>query len=86
MRRALRLTIGTGLVVLGVVLLPLPGPGLLIIFAGLTTLAAHVEWADRLASSIRSRLRRARPQPPRSTPADPGRTSASGEDPIDHAA
>ncbi|MDQ2751279.1 MAG: TIGR02611 family protein [Actinomycetota bacterium] len=39
-----------GLVIIagGVVLLPLPGPGVLIIFAGLGLLATEYEWASRL--------------------------------------
>jgi uncharacterized protein (TIGR02611 family) len=45
--------IGVGVILLGIVLLPLPGPGWLIIFAGLGLLATEYEWASRL-------LRRAR--------------------------
>jgi uncharacterized protein (TIGR02611 family) len=44
---------GLAVVVVGVLLLPLPGPGWLIIFAGLGMLATEYDWAARL-------LRRAR--------------------------
>jgi uncharacterized protein (TIGR02611 family) len=41
-------------VVIGVVLLPLPGPGWVIIFAGLSILATEYPWAKRLLSSLRN--------------------------------
>ncbi|MBB6474784.1 TIGR02611 family protein [Sphaerisporangium rubeum] len=40
--------LGTALVVTGLVLVPLPGPGWLIVFAGLAVLATEFEWAHRL--------------------------------------
>ncbi|HEY2167303.1 MAG TPA: TIGR02611 family protein [Jatrophihabitantaceae bacterium] len=39
---------GTLVIVAGVVLLPLPGPGWLVIFLGLGLLATEYEWAARL--------------------------------------
>ena len=45
--------LGVSIVLIGIVLLPLPGPGWLIIFAGLGVLATEYVWAHRL-------LRRAR--------------------------
>ena len=45
--------LGVSIVLVGIVLLPLPGPGWLIIFAGLGVLATEYVWAHRL-------LRRAR--------------------------
>lgn len=47
---------GTAVVVLGVVLLPLPGPGWLIIFAGLALLASEFVWAQRLLHFARDRV------------------------------
>ena len=41
--------VGAAIVVVGVVLLPLPGPGWLIIFAGLGVLATEYVWAHRLS-------------------------------------
>ncbi|WP_205472770.1 PGPGW domain-containing protein [Nocardioides sp. SYSU D00038] len=43
------------LVVLGVVLWPLPGPGLLVLFVGLALLSQHYEWADRRVDRVRLR-------------------------------
>ena len=44
------------LILLGVVMLVLPGPGLLVIAVGLAILARDVAWADRLLLQVRSRL------------------------------
>lgn len=48
---------GVAVVVLGIILLPLPGPGWLIIFAGLGILATEFEWAARLLNRARAFLR-----------------------------
>lgn len=59
-RRAYRLAVGlvgTAIVVVGVVLLPAPGPGWLVIFAGLAVLASEFEWAQRLLDYARRRVR-----------------------------
>jgi hypothetical protein len=55
--RATRIAFGVGLLIVGGILsLPLvPGPGLLVIFGGLTVLSGEFEWARRL----RDRMRRA---------------------------
>ena len=58
-RRAYRLAVGVlgaAIVVLGLVLLPAPGPGWLIIFAGLAVLASEFEWAQRLLDFARRRV------------------------------
>ncbi|MCU1658134.1 MAG: hypothetical protein JWO57_2790 [Pseudonocardiales bacterium] len=46
--------LGLAVVVVGVILLPLPGPGWLIIFAGLGLLATEYRWASRLLSRARA--------------------------------
>ena len=46
--RVVATTIGVAIVVLGVVLLPLPGPGWAVIFLGLAVLATEYAWAHRL--------------------------------------
>jgi uncharacterized protein (TIGR02611 family) len=43
-------------VVLGIVLIPLPGPGWLIVFAGLAVLATEFVWAERLLAFARRRV------------------------------
>jgi uncharacterized protein (TIGR02611 family) len=45
---------GIVVVAVGIVLLPLPGPGWLIIFAGLGLLATEYPWAGRLLSRLRA--------------------------------
>ncbi len=45
--------VGVGVIVVGVVLLPLPGPGWLIIFGGFGILATEYPWAARLLARIR---------------------------------
>lgn len=49
--------VGVAVIVGGVVLLPLPGPGWLIIFAGLGILATEYEWARRLLTWGRDKFR-----------------------------
>ena len=47
-RKALTISIGIVLLVVGVALLILPGPGLPLIIVGLTLLSAHFVWARKL--------------------------------------
>ena len=54
--RLLRLTAGTLVRILGVIMMPLPGPGLLIVAIGLGILSRDVAWADRLLQIVRKRL------------------------------
>src|SRR5689334_22195102 len=49
--------LGVAVIVLGIVLLPLPGPGWVIIFAGLGLLATEYEWAARLLRTARRLVR-----------------------------
>ena len=48
--------VGTAVVVLGFALIPLPGPGWLIVFAGLALLATEFAWADRLLRYARRKV------------------------------
>ena len=59
--RASRLVLGLALVLAGVVLaIPgVPGPGLLVMFVGLTVLGGEFEWARRLRDRLQGVLRRA---------------------------
>lgn len=50
--------VGVGVVALGIVLLPAPGPGWLIIFAGLGVLASEFEWAQRVLEFAKRHVRR----------------------------
>ncbi len=58
--RASRLVLGLALVLVGLVLaLPgVPGPGLLVMFVGLTVLSTEFEWARRLRDRLHGVLRR----------------------------
>jgi uncharacterized protein (TIGR02611 family) len=50
--------VGVAVVIGGIILLPLPGPGWLVIFAGLGILATEYQWAARLLRWARERVRR----------------------------
>jgi uncharacterized protein (TIGR02611 family) len=50
--------LGFAVIAGGIVLLPLPGPGWLIIFAGLGVLATEYAWAARLLGWVREHVRR----------------------------
>lgn len=59
-RRAYRLAVavvGTVVVVVGLVLIPAPGPGWVIVFAGLAVLATEFAWARRLLDHSRDRVK-----------------------------
>lgn len=59
-KRVTRIVVGIALVGVGAVLsLPLvPGPGLLLVFGGLTVLSSEFEWARRLKKSLSDQFRR----------------------------
>lgn len=48
--------VGVSVVILGFILIPLPGPGLLVIVAGLAILSLEFEWADRQLKKIKEKL------------------------------
>jgi uncharacterized protein (TIGR02611 family) len=54
--RLARMTLGSLLLVAGVAMLALPGPGWLTIAAGLAVLAKDVAWAERALERVRRRL------------------------------
>lgn len=63
LRQARRITIfimGITVIAVGVALLVLPGPGLLIMLAGLVILSAEFEWADKHRRALQLRLRQAK--------------------------
>jgi hypothetical protein len=59
-RRIARVVGGWTLLGVGGALLVLPGPGLLVIAAGLALLATEYEWAARLLHKVKARLATAR--------------------------
>jgi uncharacterized protein (TIGR02611 family) len=50
--------VGSVVVVVGLLLIPLPGPGWLIVLAGLAILSLEFEWAQRLLTFTRLQLER----------------------------
>jgi Flp pilus assembly protein TadB len=60
LRRYATLAAGWTLLVVGVALLVLPGPGVPLIIAGLAVLGREVEWARRLRTRIEERFARFR--------------------------
>lgn len=59
--------VGTLVVIVGIIAIPFPGPGWLIVFAGLGILATEFAWASRLLAFARAKVRAweqwLRPQP-----------------------
>jgi hypothetical protein len=53
LRRVVTTILGGALVVVGVLLLVLPGPGLLLVLAGLIVLAFEYPWAQRRVAPVR---------------------------------
>lgn len=47
---------GSVVVVVGLILVPLPGPGWAIVFAGVALLGTEFSWAERLLQAVRRRL------------------------------
>ena len=73
-RRALVTVAGVALCVVGIALLVLPGPGLLLVLAGLVLLANEYPWARRMTGPVRRRAT----QTAALSVASPVRTSATG--------
>ena len=48
--------LGALVIVIGIIMLPLPGPGWLVIFFGLAILASEFEWAERLLRYARDKV------------------------------
>jgi uncharacterized protein (TIGR02611 family) len=48
--------VGFAIIVTGLALIPLPGPGWLIVFAGLALLSTEFAWAERLLRYARSKV------------------------------
>ncbi|MBL3688628.1 TIGR02611 family protein [Leucobacter chromiireducens subsp. chromiireducens] len=56
--RVLVTVLGLAIVVIGLILVPLPGPGWLIVFLGLTLLGTEYSWARRMLGWLRRVLAR----------------------------
>jgi uncharacterized protein (TIGR02611 family) len=60
LKRTTRIVAGSGLILLGVPLLVLPGPGLLTIFAGITVVSSEFEWASKVVDWTKEKTARLR--------------------------
>ena len=58
-KRILVIVAGSAVTIAGIAMLVLPGPGFLVIFAGLAILSSEFEWADRLRDRVRERAEQA---------------------------
>lgn len=54
--KVLLATIGAAFILVGLILVPLPGPGWLIVFVGLTILGSEFHWARRFTGWLRIKL------------------------------
>lgn len=52
------LLVGLPIIALGIVLIPLPGPGLLVCLLGFFILSLEFEWADRYFQKIKLQLKK----------------------------
>ena len=57
MKKSFIFTIGIVIVIFGVILLPLPGPGLLTIALGLVILSSEFEWPKRHLHSVNTKFK-----------------------------
>lgn len=60
MGRIARIVGGFALILIGIPLLVLPGPGFLSIFAGITLIATEFEWASAISEWAKAKLARIR--------------------------
>ena len=65
-KRATRIAAGSGLVLIGIPMLVLPGPGLLTIFAGISVVSSEFEWAERVVEKVKEKTARLRGEDERS--------------------
>lgn len=56
LRRLARITAGFFVVFLGLILIPLPGPGWLVVASGLVILSRDFVWAERTLNVVRKRI------------------------------
>jgi uncharacterized protein (TIGR02611 family) len=61
--------VGMGVVVVGIVMIPAPGPGWLVVFAGLALLATEFTWAELLLERAKRQANRAKDMAVRSVQA-----------------
>lgn len=70
-RRVVVFVVGVTVVLLGIVMILLPGPAILVIPAGLAILGLEFRWARRLLRHAKALLKRPPKPPPRLAPERP---------------
>ena len=58
-KRIVVLVVGLALVVAGVAMLVLPGPGIVVVIAGLAVLASEFAWAERMLDTAKEQAAKA---------------------------
>lgn len=58
LRKVLALVIGVPVFILGLILIPLPGPGILVCFLGLLILSMEFEWAAKHRDRAKAELKK----------------------------
>ncbi|HEV8564834.1 MAG TPA: TIGR02611 family protein [Actinomycetota bacterium] len=71
-RRIAVTVVGFLVLVIGLILIPLPGPGWLIVFAGLAILAREYVWAERLLNTAKQKVGQAKDAVLRKKPEESG--------------
>ena len=86
-KRMLKVVVGFALLPVGVVMLPLPGPGWLVIFVALAILAGEFVWARNLMDRLKqagARLDPRKPKPQQPVAKSPTGCEAQGTVPQRH--
>ncbi len=58
LKKACVFIVGIIVVIIGIILLPLPGPGLLIIAGGLLILSTEFSWAERHLATVKNKIKK----------------------------
>ncbi len=59
LKKAVVFVAGMTVIIVGIILLAIPGPGLLTIAVGLLILSSEFEWAERHLKNVRKKIRQA---------------------------
>ena len=73
--------VGFALIILGAIMMVTPGPGLLVIIAGLAVLATQYAWAERALDAARTRAAQAKNAAVRKTRRAPGEDAGPSSPP-----
>lgn len=57
LKKAVVFLVGSAVVIVGIILLPAPGPGMLVILFGLMILSTEFEWAERHLITVKAKMK-----------------------------